>query len=366
MTRFEAGSQKRKGLGFVRAIRTPRILGLGTLSIGIFGGLHQNRAALWLYVLLLIFGFVWPHVAFAWAIRAKAPIKAEYVNLRLDSVFCGFWTVAMGFSLAPTVLMITVLLMDNAMVGGLNLLGASLVGLVVGAGAGAVLLGVKLSLYSDLIARASCLPFLLIYPVTIGVLNFRNTLKVNQERARLYQLNQHDGLSGLYSRAYWEHRLEEEFQRFKRYKRSATLILLDIDNFKTINDNFGHSTGDEAIRGLGRVLNEQVRAGDIPARLGGDEFGILLPEATRLDAAAVVRRVQAALAAASFGEPGRSFTLTMSYGIAELADEAAHPADWAKCADEALYAAKRSGRNTLEIFSAETSEPPRRSAMGST
>ncbi|MDE8344565.1 MAG: diguanylate cyclase [Acidocella sp.] len=366
MKRVEATSQTRKGLGFVRAIRGPRILGLGTLSIGIFGALYQGQVAFWLYPVLLAFGLVWPHVAYALASRSQTPIKTEYVNLRLDAAFCGFWAVAMGFNLAPTVLMLTVLLMDNAMVGGLALLVTSVVALLAGGGIAVLLVGVKFCLVSSLVVRATCLPFLVIYPVTIGVWSFRNSQKVNKERARLHQLNQRDSLSGIYSRDYWEHRLDEEFQRFKRYGRRAALVLLDIDHFKSINDNFGHANGDEAIRNVGLILNEQVRAGDIPARLGGDEFGILLPEANGMEAAAVVRRIQAAVAAARFGGPEQSFTLTMSFGIAELTEAATCPGDWTKCADEVLYAAKRRGRNTLEIFNNGGREPPCGQALGLT
>jgi diguanylate cyclase len=342
--------QTKKGLGFVRAVYVPRIIGFGTLSLGIAGALHQRGAPAWLYALDALFGFVWPHLAYFLSSRREKPVPAEYRNLRIDALFCGFWAVAMGLNPLPTGLMVTVLLMDNAMVGGLLLLGQSLAGLLAGALIAAVVLrGVPLCLHTGLIARWACAPFVVIYPVTIGVLSFRNGLKVNREKRLLRQFSQQDSLSGTYSRIYWERRADEELQRCKRYQRTASLILLDIDHFKIINDNFGHMTGDDVIRGLGLILQEQVRAGDIPARLGGDEFGILLPEATSIEAAAVVRRIQSALAQKKWGNSGAGFAVTLSFGIAEFFETAASLDDWLHRADDALYRAKRSGRNAFEM-----------------
>jgi len=341
----------KKGLGFVRAIYIPRMIGFGTLCLAIAAALQQRGAPVWLYGLDAVFGFVWPHLAFWRASRHEKPVPAEYVNLRLDAVFCGFWAVAMGFNLLPSVIMVTVLLMDNSMVGGLKLLGQSLAGLFAGAlVAVVVFLGVPVCLHTDLLARWACAPFVVIYPVTIGVLSFRNGAKVNREKRLLRQFSQIDSLSGVHSRIYWERRLEEEFQRARRYGRGAALILLDIDHFKSINDNFGHMKGDEAIRALGKVLQAQVRAGDVPARIGGDEFGILLPEASGAEAVALVRRIQAAIAECKLGEPGSCFGFTLSFGISDIPAQISTPNVWLRAADEALYRAKRSGRNAFEIF----------------
>jgi diguanylate cyclase len=341
----------KKGLGFVRAIYIPRMIGFGTLSLAIAAALWQRGAPVWLYGLDALFGFVWPHVAFWRASRHEKPVPAEYVNLRLDALFCGFWAVAMGFNLAPSIIMVTVLLMDNSMVGGVKLLGESLAGLLAGAlVAVIVFLGVPVCLHTDLVARWACAPFVVIYPVTIGVLSFRNGLKVNREKRLLRQFSQIDSLSGLYSRVYWERRLEEEFERAKRYGRSAALILLDIDHFKAINDNFGHMKGDEAIGALGQVLRAQVRTGDIPARIGGDEFGILLPEASGSDAVALVRRIQAALAECKSGDPVSRLGFTLSFGISDISAQIGTPKEWLRAADDALYRAKRSGRNAFEVF----------------
>jgi diguanylate cyclase len=351
MSRPDFIQQPKKGLGFVRAIYGPRIIGFGTLSIGVAGALYQRGAAPWLYVLDALFGFVWPHVAYWLSSRREEPVPAEYRNLRVDALFCGFWMVAMGFNLLPTGLMVTVLLMDNSMVGGLKLLGQSVLGLLAGgAVAVVILLGAPVCLHSDTLVRWSCVPFVAIYPVTIGILSFRNGMKVTREKRRLRQFSQRDGLSGVYARGYWEQRLDEEFQRYKRYRRGAALILLDIDHFKSINDNFGHIAGDEVIRALGAILQEQVRVGDVPGRLGGDEFGILLPEASGDEAVSVVRRIQSALAERAFGEPAKCFGITVSYGIAEISELAVTSDDWLHSADDALYRAKRGGRNAFEIF----------------
>jgi len=302
-----------------------------------------------------MFGFVWPYAAYRIASRHEKPVPTEYRNLRLDALFCGFWAVAMGFNLLPTGIMVVVLLMDNAMVGGVKLLAESAAGLLLGGLLAAiVLLGVPLCYYSDVLVRWACAPFIVIYPVSVGVISFRNGLKVVKEKRLLRELNEHDSLSGVHSRAYWERRLAEEFQRFKLYRRRAAVILLDIDNFKTINDSFGHIAGDDVIRALGPLLRNHMRPGDIPARLGGDEFGILLPEATRDDALAVVRGIQQAVAGRMFGEEGKPFSVTLSFGIAAIPETAETHAHWLHCADQALYQAKRGGRNDCAVFGADT------------
>jgi len=344
------GATRRKGTGFPKAIYLPRMIGLGSLSLGIGAALLQRHAGWWLYALLVAFGAVWPQVACAWAVRSEKPVAAEYINLRLDALFCGFWAAAMGFNAVPTLLMGTVLLMDNTTVGGLRLLWHTIGAAAFGICAGLLITGTQTCLISAMYVRVASLPFLLFYPVVIGVLMYRNSMRVQAEKSKLRERTERDGLSGLYSRDFWESRLAERFELCRREGRPAALVVFDIDHFKEINDQYGHLRGDETIRELGQAVLAQLRGGEIAARIGGDEFGILLPGDDGSGAAAMVARIQAALAERRFAHDGVSYALTMSFGVAALAPEMASPRDWMHGADEALYAAKRGGRNKLEIF----------------
>ena len=121
-----------KGRGFVRAMYLPRIMGfaLGALSIG--GGLQQHRAPDWLYLILILCGLAWPHLAYLLASRRNRPIAAEYQNLRLDALLCGLWLPMIGFNLAPSVITTVIISMNSAMVGGARLLAQSLLTLAAG------------------------------------------------------------------------------------------------------------------------------------------------------------------------------------------------------------------------------------------
>src|SRR5439155_23608838 len=105
-----------------------------------------------------------------------------------------------------------------------------------------------------------------------------------------------DGLTQLYVRRYFDQRLEEEWRRSARYHNSFAVVLIDLDDFKLLNDRFGHQVGDRVLRETGGIIKHKMRAVDIPARYGGEEFAILLPRASSADAHKVATRIRADLA----------------------------------------------------------------------
>lgn len=183
---------------------------------------------------------------------------------------------------------------------------------------------------------------LIVYDVTDTAVN-----KMAQQQAnlQLQNLNRTDHLSGLYSRAYWEHQLSQEFKRFDRYNIPSSLILLDIDHFKKINDRYGHLLGDEAIRCVGRVIKEQIRELDIAGRYGGEEFAIILPNTQSDGAWVIAERLRQAIAGQPVFAGGHDIHFTISLGIAELGSPVQDSREWVNNADQALYKAKESGRN---------------------
>lgn len=348
-----------KGLRLARRLYLPRCIGLGLGGICVGGALYQHGAAPWAWVLLALHALAWPHLAYLWSRRSAEPFAQEHANLRLDSAFGAFWVPAMGFNLLPSVLILAMLSMDNIAVGGLRLLLHGLLANLLGLLLGLLLFGLELELASDLATTVACLPFLVVFPLTIGSVTFRQAVQLSEQKKRLYWLSQRDALSGLYTRAYWEERLDEELQHFQRHARTSTLLLTDIDHFKQINDRYGHLVGDEVIQRVGAILRDHVRQGDVAARLGGDEFCILLPQADAKDALRVVQRIQASLAQLHFGPAGQTLQATMSYGIAQLEPALASRTQWVEAADQALYAVKRSQRGEVQIHGdrAEKAKP---------
>src|SRR5690606_4731483 len=153
-----------------------------------------------------------------------------------------------------------------------------------------------------------------------------------------------DSLTGVHSRYAYERRLEEEYQRWRRHGQPLTFSIWDIDHFKRINDAHGHDAGDRLLRGVADILGRHKRAGDFLARIGGEEFVLLLPETPAAMASAVVEKLRAAIATASFRHRGEAVPVTVSCGLTEFRDGDSAISAYER-ADRALYLAKERGRN---------------------
>ena len=154
------------------------------------------------------------------------------------------------------------------------------------------------------------------------------------------QLADLDALTGMHNRRYFHQALEREVARARRYARSLALILIDLDDFKTVNDRVGHLGGDEVLAVAAERIRRVVRNSDIACRIGGDEFAVILPESGLDDAQLLFARMEEAIAE---GPVGRADRLGVSGGIAELQTPDS-PTDFFDAADEALYRAKQGGK----------------------
>jgi diguanylate cyclase (GGDEF)-like protein len=178
------------------------------------------------------------------------------------------------------------------------------------------------------------------------------------ENARLHRLVERqantDGLTELPNRRHFEEALEGEISRAERFGGSLALILADLDDFKQVNDRYGHQAGDDVLQTFADILRATVREIDLPARYGGEEFAVLLPQ-TELDGAQrLAERLCKALAARPMPtHPGALVAVTASFGVAAFPDSPT-PAALFAAADEALYRAKRSGKNCVVAADAGT------------
>lgn len=185
--------------------------------------------------------------------------------------------------------------------------------------------------------------------------SIRYALQRSSQFERLRGLANRDELTGLYNRRALDGLLREEVSRHERYGRPFSLVMLDVDYFKAINDSYGHPVGDEVLRWLARLVRDCVRAVDMPARYGGEELTVVLPEMDSGLALKAAERLRLRVAACpfSFGSARRrtQLSVTVSLGVAALPDDAATAASLVAAADRALYAAKRAGRNRSVRFS---------------
>lgn len=169
---------------------------------------------------------------------------------------------------------------------------------------------------------------------------------LKEKAGEFEQLSVTDPLTGMLNRRYIEERLLEEVKRSNRHGFPMSFMMLDVDNFKTYNDRFGHPAGDEALKLVGHVIRETLRGADVAARFGGEEFAILLPQTTGDEAAAIAERIRDNMEHTQF--PHRE--VTVSIGIASCSADLCSSSNIISAADKALYEAKRRGRNKVLAF----------------
>ena len=160
-----------------------------------------------------------------------------------------------------------------------------------------------------------------------------------------------DELSGVFNRHYFNKTLKREFERSQRYKRPLSLLIMDIDNFKEINDHYGHICGDEVVHQFGELFKKHVRESDIIARFGGDEFAVIMPETTSKQAQLVAEKFENLCNKYEFVFQENELKVTASIGVAEV-DHVSDmkPEDLIHKADYAMYQAKKRGRNQIFIY----------------
>jgi diguanylate cyclase (GGDEF)-like protein len=176
--------------------------------------------------------------------------------------------------------------------------------------------------------------------------------KLDEALAVIAEQSIRDAMTGVYNRRKLEASLADELGRAVRYKRPLSMLMLDIDHFKRVNDTLGHLAGDEVIRHVARVAMSCLRKSDVMGRYGGEEFGILLPEVSSDGAMVVGERIRNSVAGSAAAFEGHDIAVTVSVGVAELRVLGATTTNLVADADEALYASKKTGRNRVTFLGA--------------
>ena len=184
----------------------------------------------------------------------------------------------------------------------------------------------------------------------------RDVSEVRQMQSHMQYQATHDTLTGLFNRWQFNQRLEQGVAEVARHGRPMTLLLIDLDDFKTINDSYGHAAGDQALKEVARRLKGCLRAADTLARLGGDEFTVLLTHLAQPGDARLVAQKLLEVLQQPFELNGADVSLAGSVGMASLPDDATDAATLLRYADIAMYHAKESGRGRIVIYAAAMGE----------
>ncbi len=349
---LHAASARARALRFVAASHALRTAGLGLGFFMVAAVFWHHGAALPVWTLLAINGFVWPHLARMLSQCSADPVRTERSNVLVDSFMGGIWIVLMHFDLLPSVAIATMLAMDCVAVGGAALLwrgvGVQTLAGVLAAATG----GFGWAPQTTMMEMLATCPFLVTYPLILSGMTYRLTQRVRQQNRLLARISSIDALSELLNRAHWEEAVDRTLAVCRGSGAVASLLMIDIDHFKQINDRYGHTVGDEVIGSIGAIIRRNMREGDIAGRYGGDEFGVVLNGVGATSAAQIAERIRASIHAAAF-EHAADLRCTLSIGIAQSGEGARDARAWVRQADAALYNAKLRGRDQLASNAAD-------------
>lgn len=327
-----------------------RMLGMGLAAPAIAAALYENAAAWPSWAMMVFTCVLWPQLALFIARRSSSPYRAELRNLMLDSAQSGLWVSLMYFNLLPGVLLVTLATVDKISTGIRGLWLWSLPGLLGGLLVGAALTGFTFRPETSMLVTAACVPLLVIHTIAVSLTSYRLVRKVQRQNRQLDELNRRDPLTGLASRDYWLTHASRLLADCHAGRTPASLVLIDIDRFKAVNDSHGHAAGDQALRSVAEVMRAHSGPDDLAGRIGGDELGLVLAAGREhtLDVADNIRRHIARTSS-------ESGSITVSIGLAEAGATDRDLHAWMEAADRALYRAKQSGRNRVE---ARDEQPP--------
>ena len=312
--------------------------------------LWERNAGLAAWLCMAAISFVWPHVAHLLSRRSADPYRAEIRNLLVDSALAVVLVTLMHFNLLPSVLLVTLTMVDKITTGIRGLWARSLPGMAGAAVAGAAFNGFQWAPETSMPVILACLPVMVLHTLSVSLVSYRLIRRVSRQNQLLDELRRIDALTGLYDRGHWQEQAEATLRRHHATDEPACLVMLDIDHFKQINDQHGHTVGDEVLRALARIVLSNVRATDCAGRYGGDEFAIVLRGMHLDGATAVAHRIREQVQALQLHDmPGLQFTTSM--GVATADHRHSSLRAWTNAADAELYQAKAAGRNRVSASS---------------
>ena len=357
-----------------------RTIGFATILVTLGAHLLEVGTPSPMWVLLGVTFVGWPMAAYSLAKQSGNQWQAELWNLRVDALIYGAWASAAGFPLWISFVLFLAATVNMTAFGGTV---GTLQGLLLFAlGALPAQLALGGVYRPETAPHVTALSIIAGtgYLLTVAFEAYGRSKRLSAVRVKAreseaalhHQLDENrklqvalreeanrDPMTGLFNRRYLEPTFDRELARCIREKRPISLLIMDVDHFKRVNDTFGHPAGDEVLKTLAARLTAGSRAEDIPCRLGGEEFLVVMPKmplATALERAEAWR---AGFAEAPIQTGAGPIAATISLGVASFPEHGDSPTDLLEAADAALYRAKLAGRNRVELALEVGNGPPR-------
>lgn len=327
---------------------------------------HSHWTMAWMAAQFLVY----PHAAYMTAKYANNPLTIEIRTMVLDALSFGVWAAVLEFPLWITFSLWICAVMGLSAFRGLQ--GAWLASAAMLAGSLLVVgwNGAHFSPQTDVLVTLICMASLALYLFLFSLDANRRAVVLRAIRHKLMQsetalqqqlhevqslqslLTQQvncDPLTGLYNRRYLTETMGRELARCMREEQPLSVLMIDIDHFKLVNDTYGHQAGDEVLKQLGAILVHEVRGSDLACRYGGEEFLVLFPNMSLSAAQVRAEKYREKVEAARFGLEESEISMRLSIGVAGFPGHATTPEGLIQAADRALYEAKRLGRNRVVV-----------------
>lgn len=340
------------------------LLLFGTIAAHL--SVRQSGPLAW--ALLTLQFIVYPQLAYLRASRSRNQVKAEKLNFLADPFILGMWAAGLGFPPWISFAMFSTVTFTHSVYYRWKGFVQAIVIMLAGALAGAAITGLRYEPDTGWLATLFSMLTITLYVLQVAEGANTRAVKLNQTRHRLRdsqraleqkleeiqalqaQLREQatrDPLTGLYNRRFFSDSLEREMARSLREGEVLSLVMIDVDWFKRVNDSWGHQVGDEVLKMLASLVQSQLRASDVPCRYGGEEFLILLPGMSAQAAQERAEHLRASFASTPVTWDDKQMFATISIGLATTRGACSRAEDLVQCADEALYQAKTAGRNRV-------------------
>ena len=290
---------------------------------------------------------LWPHLVFYFVNQFTNVYAAERRMFHFDSVVAGYMVAMLGFESLATLGIFNIALITQLMVfGPIGILSHGL-GVGIGYALNTFVIPYSLEAGHSTYETLCALPLLIVGPALLGINSYFVEKKLYYQRANFKSMGEKDALTKLHNRRFFKEKLQQQFEFCRKGGIKSVLILLDIDEFKRINDTHGYSVGDEVIASVAKQLLDSVRQYDVVCRYGGEEFALLLIQCGEESAVNLAEKIRVKIGARTFlGESG-DFSVSVSMGVVAYDPSFKSIHEWMHHADSVLYGAKRRGKNNV-------------------